>query len=101
MRKLVLFLTAVLAFLVAAPSFADDSLTSDGIIQALTPKHKTRSVGSAGGGTLTPQQEAFINGLKGRTRQIVVEERTELTKIAKEDDLPALDLEVYFEFDSS
>jgi outer membrane protein OmpA-like peptidoglycan-associated protein len=91
----------VLVILLAAPSFADDALTSDGIVQALTPKHKTRGIGDAGGGGLTPQQEEFVNSLKGRTRQILVEERTELTKVVTEADLPALDLEIYFDFDSS
>jgi outer membrane protein OmpA-like peptidoglycan-associated protein len=101
LRYLALPLAAVLAFVIATPSFADDSLTSDGIVQALTPKHKTRGVEDSGSGGLTPQQAEFINGLKGRTRQILVEERTELTKVVKEADLPALDLEIYFDFDSS
>jgi outer membrane protein OmpA-like peptidoglycan-associated protein len=90
----------MLVFLGAVPSFADDALTSDGIVQALTPKHKTRGIGDVSA-TLTPQQEEFVNSLKGRTRQILVEERTELTKVVKEADLPALDLEIYFDFDSS
>jgi outer membrane protein OmpA-like peptidoglycan-associated protein len=65
------------------------------------PAHtKTRAVGSTGG-ALTAEQESFINGLKGRTRQIVVEERTKLIEVVKEADLPAVDLEVYFDFDSS
>jgi outer membrane protein OmpA-like peptidoglycan-associated protein len=91
----------ILYFVVAVPSFADDALSSVSIIQALTPKHKTRGVGDVGSGGLTPQQAAFINNLKGRTRQILVEERAELTKVVKEADLPALDLEIYFDFDSS
>jgi outer membrane protein OmpA-like peptidoglycan-associated protein len=101
LRKLLaLPLAALLAFLIAGPSSADDALTRDGIVQALTPKHKTRGIRDAGG-VLTPQQDEFINGLKGRTRQILVEERTELTKVVKDADLPALDLEIYFDFDSS
>jgi outer membrane protein OmpA-like peptidoglycan-associated protein len=101
LRGLGLSIAALLALLVAAPSFADDALTSDGIVQALTPKHKTRGAGDAGSGVLTPQQEEFVNSLKGKTRQILVEERTELTKVVKDADLPALDLEIYFDFDSS
>jgi outer membrane protein OmpA-like peptidoglycan-associated protein len=91
----------VLVVLVAAPSFADDALTSDGIVQALTSKHKTRGLGDAASGSLTPQQAEFVDRLKGRTRQILVEERTELSKVVHEADLPALDLEIYFDFDSS
>jgi outer membrane protein OmpA-like peptidoglycan-associated protein len=86
---------------VAAPSFADDALTSDGIVQALTPEHRTRGIGDAASGALTRQQAEFINTLKGKKRQILVEERTEVTKVVKEADLPALDLEIYFDFDSS
>jgi outer membrane protein OmpA-like peptidoglycan-associated protein len=100
MRKLAVVLAPIIVFMLASPSLADDPITSNGIIQKLLPAHKTRAVGSAGG-ALTAEQVAFINSLKGRTRQIVVEERTELTKMVKEGDLPALDLEIYFDFDSS
>jgi outer membrane protein OmpA-like peptidoglycan-associated protein len=99
MRKLV-FLAPLLLLMAASPSLADDALTSNGIIQKLLPTHKTRAFGSTGG-ALTAAQESFVSGLKGRTRQITVEERTELTKVVKEGDLPALDLEIYFDFDSS
>jgi outer membrane protein OmpA-like peptidoglycan-associated protein len=101
LRLLALSFAALLTILVAVPSFADDALTSDSIVRALTPKLKTRSIGDGGSGSLTPQQTEFINGLKRRTRQIIVEERTELIKVIKEADLPALDLEIYFDFDSS
>jgi hypothetical protein len=82
---LALSLAAALAFLVAAPSFADDALTSDGIVQALTPKHKTRGIGDVSG-TLAPQQQDFVKSLKSRTRRIAVEERTALTEVVKEAD---------------
>ena len=100
MRKLSVYLAVATTLLVVAPSFADDALTSDAIILKLAPAHKTRAVGSASGG-LTAEQQAFIDSLKGRKRQIVVEERTELTKVVKEAHLPTVDLEVYFDFDSS
>jgi outer membrane protein OmpA-like peptidoglycan-associated protein len=99
MNKL-LFLAAIVVLMATSPTLADDALTSDAIIQKLLPAHKTRGIGSTGG-TLTAEGVAFVNGLKGRTRQIVVEERTELSKVVKEAALPALDLEVYFDFDSS
>ena len=98
MRNLIL-LAPVVALLAAAPTFANDALTSDAIVQKLLPSHKTREFGAAGG--LTADQQAFVKGLRVKTRQIVVEERTELTQIVKDDHLPALDLEVYFDFDSS
>jgi hypothetical protein len=34
-----------------------------------------------------------------KTRQITVEERKEIVDVVKENDLPAIDLEVFFEFD--
>ncbi len=98
MRKLV-FLAPVLGLLFASATLADEALTSDAIVQKLLPSHKTRGFQRAG--ALSPDQQAFVNGLKGKTRQILVEERTELTTIVKEDKLPALDLEIYFDFDSS
>jgi outer membrane protein OmpA-like peptidoglycan-associated protein len=36
-----------------------------------------------------------------KTRQITVEERKEIVDVVKENDLPAIDLEVFFEFDSA
>jgi outer membrane protein OmpA-like peptidoglycan-associated protein len=98
MRKLI-FLAPVIALLAPAPSLADDALSSDAIVQKLLPSHKTREFGAVSG--LTADQQAFVKSLKVKTRQIVVEERTELTEIVKEDKLPALDLEIYFDFDSS
>jgi outer membrane protein OmpA-like peptidoglycan-associated protein len=98
MRKL-LFLAPIIALLAVSHSVADEALTSDAIVQKLLPSHKLRGFGSVG--ALTAEQRTFVNGLKGKTRQIVVEERTELTKIVKDADLPALDLEIYFDFDSS
>jgi len=36
-----------------------------------------------------------------KTRQITVEERQEITEVVEENDLPAIDLEVFFNFDSA
>lgn len=37
----------------------------------------------------------------GKTRQITVEERTEVAEYVKESDLPSVDIEVFFEYDSA
>ena len=37
----------------------------------------------------------------GKTRQITVEERTEVAEYVKESDLPSIDIEVFFEYDSA
>ncbi|MBC8013735.1 MAG: hypothetical protein H7X74_06625 [Methyloceanibacter sp.] len=36
-----------------------------------------------------------------KTRQITVEERNEIAEVVEENDLPAIDLEVFFAFDSA
>ena len=46
--------------MVASPSFGDDSLTSDGIIQALSPKHKTRTPQRAAKNLIVPNQQSAI-----------------------------------------
>jgi outer membrane protein OmpA-like peptidoglycan-associated protein len=97
--RMLIFLLPMVALLAVSPASADEPLTSDAIVQKLLPSHKTR--GFDAGAALTAEDQAFINGLKAKTRQIVVEERTELTEIVKKDNLPALDLEIYFDFDSS
>ncbi len=38
---------------------------------------------------------------KGKTRQISVEERTEVAEYVKEGELPSVDIEVFFEYDSA
>jgi outer membrane protein OmpA-like peptidoglycan-associated protein len=48
------------------------------------------------------KQADLVNRLQNaKTRQITVEERQEITEVVEENDLPAIDLEVFFSFDSA
>src|ERR1019366_8813969 len=76
---------------------AQDDLTSDGIVQALKPKVKTRGAPSG----LSPSDAAFVERLKQKTRGITVEERTELATVVQQSGAPTIDLEVNFAFDSA
>lgn len=93
----------ILSFLASASTvpYADD-LTTDQMIEALQPKKNglTRSLNAAAPQPSVEDQE-FINGLKGTSRAIVVEERKKLAEVVKKYEMPQFDMEVYFDFDSS
>lgn len=106
MRRIATF-GAAMALLVGAaalaPSTPAQAQSKDEILRSLsTPKASvTRGLGPASPG-LTAQQRSLVNSLKGKTtRQITVEERTEIAKVAKDNGLPSVDLEIYFDYDSA
>ena len=77
---------------------AAEPVSESQILHALTPKSVTRNLS----GTPAPQNtehQAFINGLRAKTRSLSAEERTEVATIAKE--RPSIDLEIYFDYNSS
>lgn len=68
------------------------------ILRALTPKSVTRNLSG------TPVQQntehqTFINGLRTKTRSLTINERAEVATIAR--DRPSIDLEIYFDYNSS
>ncbi|MBI4275345.1 MAG: OmpA family protein [Rhizobiales bacterium] len=70
------------------------------IIDALKPKGLTRGLGSSTPPPPNPREQRLIENLKNKpTRSITVEERTEVAAIAKTK--PAIDLEIYFEYNSA
>ncbi len=81
----------------ALPAVAQDPVSADSISRALKPL--TRSLGGSTG--LSTEQEKFVDGLKGNTRTITVVERKKLIEIVERHDLPAIDLEILFEYDSA
>ena len=80
-----------------APTAADE-VTLESLINSLTPT-KTRAFEK------TAQEEEFENFLNGlrikKTREITVDERTEVATFVEENHLPSVDLEIYFDYDSS
>lgn len=83
----------------AATSFAQVPSSED-IINSLVPKKiKTRSITPKVG--LSKSDQSFLDGLKRKTRSIVVEEREQLADVIAANNLLSLDLEIYFAYDSS
>jgi len=93
------------AFLVSgaaliAPAFAEDP-SSGQIVDALKPKVKFRTFDPAQAEREARQADLVKRLQKEKTRQITVEERNEIADVVQENDLPAIDLEVFFAFDSA
>ena len=82
-----------------APAFAEDS--SGEIVDALKPKVKFRAFDPAQEERESRQNDLVKRLQKEKTRQITVEERNEIATVVEENDLPAIDLEVFFNFDSA
>ncbi len=103
MRRLAATCGALLlgAGLLITPAIGQEAVSADNIVKALKKKGKTRSILQPSGSGLTDEQSNFIDGLKGKTREIVVEERKQLTKIVKDQGLPSFDLEIYFNLNSA
>lgn len=93
---------AIGAAVPVGPGRAQEQPSTDQIIQQLQPKPKVRSFSMGGGGSEAKQQ-AIVNDLqnKPKTRQITVEERQQIVDVVKENDLPAIDLEVFFDYNSA
>ncbi|WP_202801922.1 OmpA family protein [Rhodovulum sp. PH10] len=94
-----LMLVAGLAF--ATPSLAQSPSsgarpTEQQLIEALRPPPKTRGL------TFSPkaaEDQSFLQTIRGKTRALTLDERTKVADIAREKS--KVDLEVYFDYDSS
>jgi outer membrane protein OmpA-like peptidoglycan-associated protein len=79
------------------PALAGD-LSQQQILDALTPHQMTRSLTAVE--PTGPDHRALIENLRHRgTRSLTTTERTELA--AMSDERPAIDLQIYFDFDSA
>jgi len=94
---LVLFSFALSAIADAAPV---GPVTSQSIVEALKPTPRTRGI-VAHEDRLSPAQAALVGNLRGKTRAIQVEERTELATIVAKPSVRRLDLEVFFPLNSA
>jgi outer membrane protein OmpA-like peptidoglycan-associated protein len=81
---------------------AQDSPSSQEIIEVLAPKPplKTRSLKPVEP-QLSLEDKAFIDSLRAKTRSISVLERKKIKTVVEASALPSIDLEIYFDFDSS
>ena len=83
-----------------APAAAEDPSAAQ-IVDALQPKVKFRAFDPAQAERESRQSDLVKRLQREKTRQITVEERQEIAEVVEENDLPAIDLEVFFEFDSA
>lgn len=102
-------IAAVLALggAVLGPTAPVEAQTAQDIVRSLQAPQglKTRGLSRSitpGGGAAQAKHRSLVESLRGRTtRAITVEERTEIANVVKENKLPSIDLEVYFEYDSA
>jgi outer membrane protein OmpA-like peptidoglycan-associated protein len=101
-RRLILAVAVLVVSLAAqlAPGRAQEPSAGQ-LIQSLQPKVKFRSFDPAQGEREAKQRELVGRLQTSKTRQITVEERKEIAEVVKDNDLPQVDLEVFFEFDSA
>ena len=92
-----------LILMLAAALSGSDALaqTKDEVIRSLSGTTTRGSLAPANDET-AERTRSLVESLQGKpTRQITVEERTELAEITRDNDLPRIDLEVYFAYDSA
>jgi outer membrane protein OmpA-like peptidoglycan-associated protein len=99
-RIAILAITFIAATALTTAAQAQDPSTGD-IVRSLQPSAKFRSI-DPNQAAKEAKQVDLVNRLRSaKTRQITVEERQEITEVVEENDLPAIDLEVFFNFDSA
>src|SRR4029079_304674 len=101
-RRVVLIAAALIASaaVLSSPASAQDPSTGD-IVNSLQPKTKFRSFDPNQAAKDAKQADLVKRLQNAKTRQITVEERQEITEVVEENDLPAIDLEVFFNFGSA
>src|SRR5262245_34451531 len=98
MKTLFASLTATVFLLAAFPEICQsEDLTTKEIVEGLKPKQLTRSL--AGNSGLSAEQKAKLQALLSRSIGVV--QREEIAGVVDAAELPKLDFEIYFEFDSA
>lgn len=80
------------------------TVTEQGLVDSLKPKAKTRSLTRSIGGGQTEasaEDKQFLSTLGTRGIRIDRKEREKLDEIVKKVDLPRIDIEIQFDFDSA
>jgi len=99
-NKIIIPIVVLMMVLASVVTSSAQGPSSEEIINSLAPKKiKTRSITPKVG--LSTEDRSFVSGLKKKTRGIVVEERERLAEVIAANDLPSLDLEIFFAYDSS
>jgi outer membrane protein OmpA-like peptidoglycan-associated protein len=82
------------------PAAAQD-VSADQILKALAPAPVTRSLTGPAQPAMSPADHNFVQSLRGRTRSLSLDESDHAADIAKNEDLPKIDLDINFDFDSA
>ncbi|MCI5076128.1 OmpA family protein [Oricola sp.] len=91
----------VAAWMLGAPGALAEDVSSTNIINTLKPKVATRNIFGDNPAGMSEEESAFVSRLRGITRDINVQERDELAEIVQQNDLPSIDLEIYFDYNSA
>ena len=88
---------------ISAISTQAQTVTERGLVESLAPKPKTRSLTRSvtAQPSVSTEDREFLNNLGTRGIRIDRKDREKLDEIAKKVDLPRIDIEIRFDFDSA
>jgi outer membrane protein OmpA-like peptidoglycan-associated protein len=84
---------------VGTPALAQ--VSSDQIINALSPARTTRGITAPETKPLNESDRAFVKSLRHRTRSLTFEESERVADLNKDKEWKSIDLEIYFEYNSA
>lgn len=85
-------------FAATVPSLAQQRPSEEEMLKALRPPPKTRGL-TVPTSRENADERRFIDSIRGKSRQLTLGERKKVAEIAKSK--PNIDLEIYFDYDSS
>ena len=80
--------------------YAAEPVSEDKIYKSLTKKYRTRGLNLNKTTTDIGAEVSRISKKQSRGLKITIEDRAKIKKLVDENDLPSIDLAIYFEFDS-
>ena len=100
MNKHKIILKLIVAFLLidCGIAVAQQNISSEDIVKSLRPKSRTRSLVPA---QMSPDDAAFLETMKHKTRGLTVEEKSQISTIIEKEGLASIDLEINFSLDSA
>lgn len=99
-RQIAVLAALIFCALTIAPAVAQDLSTAD-IVKALRPKAKVRALDLEQMARESRQNDVVNRLQREKTRGITIEEKDEIAAVIEENDLPAIDLEVFFASNSA
>jgi flagellar motor protein MotB len=99
-RQIAVLAALLFCALSIVPAVAQDLSTAD-IVKALRPKAKVRALDLEQMARESRQNDVVNRLQREKTRGITIEEKDEIAAVIEENDLPAIDLEVFFASNSA